>query len=188
MSVSYVLNIHWSTFNGELRKKCKVKISLIKWQGNHDITEKTVKWEEHGAKQQVLTRKGAASQSAQPPSSSPGWSPHSRCCSGGAPWSTKSWHGCCCGSRGGAAGARLPQSPWKIPVWPDQQRSYQLSIRHWSWWRRKNDTNYLRATSLEMIHHFIIFLRVHFPGNCLAEILNTMKFCFAWVILHITFK
>ena len=52
----------------------------------------------------------------------------------------------------------------------------------------KNDTNYLRATSLEMIHHFIIFLRVHFPGNCLAEIFNSMKFCFAWIIWHITFK
>ena len=135
--MSYVLNIHWSAFSGELRKKCKVDISLIKRQVNHEIMKKTVKWEKHSWKQQVLTHKGAASRSARPPSSSPGWSPHNRCCLGGAQWSTRSWRGHCCGSRGGAAGARFPRSPWKIPVWPDQQRSYQLSIRHWSWWRRK---------------------------------------------------
>lgn len=138
-------------------------------------------------KQQVLTRKGAASQSAQPLSSSLGWSLRSRCCLGGAQWSTRSWHDCCYGSRGGVAGARLPQSPLKTPVLLDQQRSYQLSIQRWSWGRKKISTNFLRATKLEIIHHFIIFW-VHFPGNCLAEIFKTTKFCFAWVILYIIFK
>lgn len=148
---------------------------------NHQIKNKC------GIKRQVLTRKGAASRSAQPLSASPGWSLRNRCCSGGAQWSTRSWRGRCCGSRGGAAGARLPQSPLKIPVLLAQQMSYQLSIQRWSWGRRKNDTNYLEAISLEMIHHIIIILSP-FPGNCLAEILNTMKFRFAWVISDITFK
>lgn len=104
-----------------------------------------------------LTRKGAASQSARPPAASPGWFPRSRCCLGAARWSIRSWGGCCWGSRGGAAGARWPRSPLKIPVWPDQQRSYQWSSQHWSRDKRKKNKRHrlLQSNSCEMTHHVI---------------------------------
>lgn len=109
------------------------------WSGKPTVTSGRTSSNEKdgGVKRQVLTRKGAASQSARPPSSSPGWSPRSRCCSGGARWSTRSWRGCCCGSTGGAAGARSPRSPLKTPVWLDRWMSYPWSNPRWSWGGRK---------------------------------------------------
>lgn len=118
-----------------------------------------------GARRQTLTRKGAASRSARLPSASPGWSRRSRCCPGGARWSTRSWRGRCCGSRGGAAGARWRRSPWKIPVWLDQQTNYQWSIRHWSWEERKSGMDY----------HAIFPGANLIPGKCLTEIRNSER-------------
>lgn len=131
-----------------------------------------------GGKQRVLTHKGAASQSARPPSSSPAWFPRSRCCWGGARWSIRSWRGCCCGSRGAAAGARSPRSPLKIPVSLDPRMSYQSSSRHWSWDEEKT----IQITSEQQALKWFttsLFSRVHFPGNCFVEIFNTIKLCFA---------
>lgn len=116
-------------------------------------------WRKMAVKRQVLTRKGAASRSARPPSSSPGWSRHSRCCLGGARWSTVSWHGCCCGSRGGAAGATSPQNPLRTPVWLDRKRSYRWSSPRWSWGGRgKNRYKLLQSKRLwndSPFHYFL---------------------------------
>lgn len=189
-SVSYVLNSHRSAFSGKLRKKHKVEthphphqVASQWWHHRKNWSEKNMAQSSGSLPAKVQLSKV---HDLPPPAL------HGPRVVGAAGVVLSGTQGA------DVTAAVVAEGEQQVPGCPKVPGKFQsdgISRGAISWAPdidlgkgEKNDTNYLRATSLEMIHHFIIFPRVHFPGDCLAEIFNTTKLCFAWVILNITFK
>lgn len=140
--------------------------------------EKTVKWEKHSWKQQVLTHKGAASRSARHSLLQPWVVPHNRCCLGGAQWAQGA-DVATAGQRWGSSRCQVAPKSLENSVWPDQQRSYQFDIRHTSVMKKKkmvqitSEQQALKWFTTSLFSRGSIFL-----GTVLLKYLTVQSLCF----------